>query len=718
MLHRDIENHGKIVGSVVKLCKRPDAKCNTANARRIANGLERRWHLLFLRSLEWQCYLESLSKRQNLRNSASSSDESDSDCYREPASKYPRLSGKEPRHRAYNSQPEDCYSSEDDEISIESNEIVMSENVASEDTNGIDVVDGARSLGADISHFTQSDKKAPNLATYYFRHEDTDSDMDKVDNFTLPKTDGQTSTLDETSEEEWTYTRTGNAEEVPDTMMQIDEDNRIEDVEEQIVPKAKVISEQELRMLVQKAEELVSPEKCRKTERSNSLKMFRVNKWLSMERPNDSCDASGEEDEKESQTSEEIDTSTMTLRDSQNTSYPELNGNRIWCGSCSSQIGTSTQNSGISSFSISESALHKMNLSPKILDRYTALSTNSFTVNGNNSTSSTVEEISPLVTEKASPMRRKKSKLKKKALFGKSDPHLLFSPGTSRHRNLLIKSGSFSGYSLQKASHERHTSSDPSAVNYFPNVWCETSTTSGAESDDELRKRMPNFKVGLKQRYLHGSEIRDDSPGKCSLNATESSSLSEAWDNYQENYLSEPYSESHDSDAARRLLNFGEDYRNFIDSQSDWSAFSDMSPKFKRKVMAQAQVAEESNSDEESLKQLINDSRDQLKFAQDVFDHVKEGISHVTSEIEELVSNCDRHIALLNHITESSDEYKMSAGDKAVTTGRTWLPIFFSCTWTSLLSFLLKKVLGIVVYFLRKFKRLRKFKPIRKLKLT
>lgn len=102
---------------------------------------------------------------------------------------------------------------------------------------------------------------------------------------------------------------------------------------------------------------------------------------------------------------------------------------------------------------------------------------------------------------------------------------------------------------------------------------------------------------------------------------------------FQENYLSEPYSESHDSDAARRLLNFGEDYRNFIDSQSDWSALSDMSPKFKRKVLAQEQAAEESNSDEESLKQLINDSRDQLKYAQDVFDHVKEGISNVTSEI-------------------------------------------------------------------------------------
>ena len=47
------------------------------------------------------------------------------------------------------------------------------------------------------------------------------------------------------------------------------------------------------------------------------------------------------------------------------------------------------------------------------------------------------------------------------------------------------------------------------------------------------------------------------------------SSFSEQWDNYQEKYMSEPYSEGFDSDAARRLLEFGDDYRNFIDSQSD-----------------------------------------------------------------------------------------------------------------------------------------------------
>ncbi|CAG9759324.1 unnamed protein product [Ceutorhynchus assimilis] len=533
----------------------------------------------------------------------------------------------------------------------------MSNNTGQEETNGIDVVDGAVSLGVDTSLFTQSNKKAPNLATYYFKHEDTDSDMDKIDSFAFPKTDClTTSTLDETSEEEWTFTRPDNNEVT----------NNLEDVKEQI-PKAKTMSEDEIRILVQKAEELVSPEKCRKSERSNSLKMSRVNKWLSLDKPGDSCDASAEEDEKESQTSEDFDTST--LRESQNTSYADLNR---WCRSFSSQLDTPKPNeTGINFLSISESALHRMNLSPKALDRCTAHSTNSFNINGTNSNSSTVEELSPFVSEKTSTIRRKKSKLKKKALFGKSDPYLLCSPGSHRqHRNLLIKSGSFSGYSQPNSVHERHSSSDPSAMNQCAHAY-DVSTTSGADSEDDSRQRMPNFKIGLKQKYLCGPETRDGSPGKCSLNTVESNSLTEAWDNYQENYLSEPYSESHDSDAARRLLNFGEDYRNFIDSQSDWSALSDISPKFKRKVMALSppEANEDSNSDEESLMQIINDSRDQLKFAQEVYDHVKGGDNNVTREIEDLVIKCDRHVALLSHIAESSDEYKMSAGDKAVTSG-------------------------------------------------
>lgn len=104
--------------------------------------------------------------------------------------------------------------------------------------------------------------------------------------------------------------------------------------------------------------------------------------------------------------------------------------------------------------------------------------------------------------------------------------------------------------------------------------------------------------------------------------------------------MSEAYSESHDSDAARKLLNFGEDYRNFIDSQSDWSAFSDMSPTFKRKSWSrqhQHQHDEDSNSDEEkeSIRHLMKESREQLSYAEEVYTQIKLGIRNhvVTGEV-------------------------------------------------------------------------------------
>lgn len=59
---------------------------------------------------------------------------------------------------------------------------------------------------------------------------------------------------------------------------------------------------------------------------------------------------------------------------------------------------------------------------------------------------------------------------------------------------------------------------------------------------------------------------------EASFTGTEdTSNLSEqqSWDDYQEKYMSEAYSEGRDSDAARKILEFGDDYRNFIDSQSD-----------------------------------------------------------------------------------------------------------------------------------------------------
>lgn len=91
---------------------------------------------------------------------------------------------------------------------------------------------------------------------------------------------------------------------------------------------------------------------------------------------------------------------------------------------------------------------------------------------------------------------------------------------------------------------------------------------------------------------------------------------------FQEKYLSEAYSEAHDSDAARRLLEFGEDYRNFLDSQSDWSQSTnpECSPSFRRKILASHNVDLPSEDDDaENIRQLLQDSRDQLCYTKGIY---------------------------------------------------------------------------------------------------
>ncbi|KAK1120780.1 hypothetical protein K0M31_010986 [Melipona bicolor] len=86
VLQRDIEAHGRIVSSVVKLGDKvfnqqqkeqqqqqqqeqdrekqeEQEQRELSQALRTAKSLERRWHLLFLRALEWQCHIETLVSR-------------------------------------------------------------------------------------------------------------------------------------------------------------------------------------------------------------------------------------------------------------------------------------------------------------------------------------------------------------------------------------------------------------------------------------------------------------------------------------------------------------------------------------------------------------------------------------------------------------------------------------------------------------------------------
>lgn len=105
------------------------------------------------------------------------------------------------------------------------------------------------------------------------------------------------------------------------------------------------------------------------------------------------------------------------------------------------------------------------------------------------------------------------------------------------------------------------------------------------------------------------------------------SSLSEqAWDPYQDNkYLSEPYSEDIDQEAARRLLEFGDDYRKYIDSEGD-SSFSGIpyrgrrSPHHRRlRSLAPPGPRDlDSDSDLDDLHHVIDESRSQLTVSENV----------------------------------------------------------------------------------------------------
>lgn len=137
------------------------------------------------------------------------------------------------------------------------------------------------------------------------------------------------------------------------------------------------------------------------------------------------------------------------------------------------------------------------------------------------------------------------------------------------------------------------------------------------EHDDENALPKPKFQLGaytsvvFKQSQLgtlaplafyklNGTTRNNE---VASFTGTEDNSEQISWDDYQEKYMSEAYSEGRDSDAARKILEFGDDYRNFIDSQSDCCSslsaannLDSMSPPRGRKPFASMPVASKPQS--------------------------------------------------------------------------------------------------------------------------
>lgn len=74
VIQREVELHGKIVNCVLRRCERlvrveeQGRRYDPCQVTRTARDLERRWQLLFIRSLEWVCHIDNLlSKRANTK---------------------------------------------------------------------------------------------------------------------------------------------------------------------------------------------------------------------------------------------------------------------------------------------------------------------------------------------------------------------------------------------------------------------------------------------------------------------------------------------------------------------------------------------------------------------------------------------------------------------------------------------------------------------------
>lgn len=217
--------------------------------------------------------------------------------------------------------------------------------------------------------------------------------------------------------------------------------------------------------------------------------------------------------------------------------------------------------------------------------------------------------------------------------FSKS--HSSGSDTCSHSRRQIVKSSSFSGGcragSGGMTSSTEKCVSDCGAVLGVPRTPTRHQGKSCYSSDDS-RPASPEPII----RELQSSR----SPAHTARSLTQSdqdgqnthedmSSLSEqAWDPYQEyKYLSEPYSEDIDQDAARRLLEFGDDYRKYIDSDGA-SSFSGVPPRgrrtpphrrLRRSLAPSGPRDLDSDSDLDDLHHVIEQSRSQLAVTENVF---------------------------------------------------------------------------------------------------
>lgn len=321
----------------------------------------------------------------------------------------------------------------------------------------------------------------------------------------------------------------------------------------------------------------------------------------------------------------------VTMRVKSESSSNRRNSDRPWSVSCLSQLTRNSRQSlsdakvvettsALASFSISESALNK-------LQKYKTTS-ESDSKNYNKNASSTVNSVGS-----KNSLKKRRIKLRKKSLSSNKKSESGSDIQDLVSKNLLktmTNSDSFNTTLMEDLSTAISMmtiiKSNKNVNDRDGNHQYSLPKAQKPESDDEQIIKAPDFKIGsLTNVYGNPHSLNlgslaalanynNENTREVNETGTENlSSFSEhnsMWDNYMEKYNSEPYSEDRDVDGARKLLEFGDDYRNFIDSQSDCCSslsaanqLDSLSPPRNRKNIS-AQNVSLSSSNENSMKVL------------------------------------------------------------------------------------------------------------------
>ncbi|XP_070136324.1 klarsicht protein isoform X2 [Drosophila bipectinata] len=253
---------------------------------------------------------------------------------------------------------------------------------------------------------------------------------------------------------------------------------------------------------------------------------------------------------------------------------------RPWSVSCLSQLATDTSqltssrtadnsSPGWASHSISESALDSLSPGPRPRAA---------------SSSGTGSNTARKADSKGSLRRRKARKKRSFAISAGRKSDSGSELGGDLTQTLIKSCESMSSQQLQEFTNALLSiQKGASVAPLHPKAEATLDSGHAKGKFGESQLMLPKFRVGsLTTAGLIASDTRlgalaalsnymNENEQQAELSTEDHhSSISEtAWDNYQEKYNSENYSEGFDSDAARRLLEFGDDYRNFIDSQSD-----------------------------------------------------------------------------------------------------------------------------------------------------